>query len=163
MFGHWGGGQQQLHRRLVDRLRIQPALHPVQPQLVQCIALLNLLDALGHDFQPEGARQATDRRDDRMILRLVGQPGDEAAIDLEGIDREPAQVRQSRIAGAEVVDGQADAQSLQAFHRVQRDPGIAQQRGLGDLQAQLLRRQSGFGQRGGDFVDRIFRQRRVAP
>ena len=92
MSSHRRGGQQHLHGYLVDRTRIQPALHPVQPQLMQGIALLDVLDALGHDFQPEGARQATDRGDDRMILGLVGQPGDEAAIDLEGIDRELPQI-----------------------------------------------------------------------
>ena len=52
-----------------------------------------------------------DRVDERRLVRSVGHAGDERAVDLEDVDRELAQVAQRRVAGAEVVDREPDAEA----------------------------------------------------
>ena len=64
---------------------------------------------------------------------LLGQPADERAIDLQDVDREPVQVRERRIAHAEVVDREAHAERLQFAEALQVDLGVLHDRALGQL------------------------------
>ena len=57
--------------------------------------------------------------DDRLVLAVAAEAGDERAVDLEHLDREPAQVRQRRVPRAEVVDREVDAE------RADRVEGVA--------------------------------------
>ncbi len=85
-----------------------------------------------------------DRADDRRIALLRRQAADEGAVDLQPPDREALQVRQARVAGAEVVDREPHAergQRLQAQHRVLR---ILDQDRFGEFELEQPRRQSGF-------------------
>src|SRR5207344_165903 len=76
------------------------------PQLRE---LLRRLDALGHRLEPERAAQADDGAHDRGISTVRGQARDERAVDLEHVDREALEIAQARVARAEVVDGEPDA------------------------------------------------------
>src|SRR5262249_39677967 len=68
----------------------------------------------------------------------------ERTIDLDGVDGKRAQVAQRRIAGAEVVERDADADVAKlpqnGFCRI----GVVQQRGLGDLELEAMRQNAGI-------------------
>jgi len=56
-----------------------------------------------------------DRPHDRAVLHVVADALHERAVDLEGIDREPLEVAERGIAGAEVVDGELDPEGLEGL------------------------------------------------
>src|SRR3546814_12795924 len=63
-----------------------------------------MLDALGHNEQPERAGEVDDRaHDDAVAVAAVDGAG-EAAVDLQIIDRQPREQRQAGITGAAIVD-----------------------------------------------------------
>src|SRR5207302_4393826 len=95
--------------------------------------LLFSFHALGDHLQMQAVRQRHDRFHDRGIVGPRYQLGDEAAIDLQLVDRKAAPVTHARVAGAEVVDRHYHphaAELLQDGHGLFR---IAHQRALGDL------------------------------
>ena len=47
------------------------------------------------------------------VTATAAETGDEAAVDLHPVDRQPLQSAEARIAGSEVVDGDGDAKALQ--------------------------------------------------
>ena len=49
-------------------------------------ALLFGLHPLGHYVDPQGAGHTDDRGGDRLVVGVIGDPIDEAAIDLETVD-----------------------------------------------------------------------------
>ena len=57
--------------------------------------------------------EAYDGLDDRRVFRLEAEPGNERAVDLDRLDRETFEVRQRRLAGAEVVNRQMQAEAAQ--------------------------------------------------
>ena len=69
--------------------------------------MARVLDALGDHGHAEAAAELDDAAHDRQVPR-VGQPLHERAVDLDLAHRQPAQVRQAGVAGAEVVERQAD-------------------------------------------------------
>src|SRR4029079_3884424 len=82
------------------------ALGPVAPEPAELVELAAGLDPRGHHAQAEGAAQADDGRDDRGVLGVLAQPVDERPVDLQHVDREPLEVAQGGVTGAEVVDGE---------------------------------------------------------
>ena len=73
------------------------------------------------------------------------EAGDEAAVDLDRLDREALEVGQRRVAGAEVVDGEVQAEAAQVAQRDRRRLDVGQQGGLGDLQPQRVGGDAGLG------------------
>ena len=86
------------------------------------------------DFEPEPAREADDRLGDRGVLRVRLEIGDEGNVDLERVDREVLQVRQRRIAGAEVVDGDGETLVAELVQHLADRVEVVQQAGLGHLE-----------------------------
>ncbi|MCY1563333.1 hypothetical protein D9M68_1008880 [compost metagenome] len=66
--------------------------------------------------------------------------------------RQALEALQRRVAGAEVVDGQAYAQFPQASEQGLGGVRVLHHRAFGDFQLQVLGRQSGGGQDAGHFV-----------
>jgi hypothetical protein len=86
------------------------------------------------------------------IRAAAGVAGDVlhvGTVDLDDVGREPVQVAQRGVAGAEVVDRDAYAGGPQLPQRADH-LGLVGQRVLGDLEHHLLRPQAGRGQRRGD-------------
>src|SRR4249919_2883657 len=82
--------------------------------------LLFCLDALrDHSFVEAGA-ETGDRADDRLRVALFPKPANKRLIDLDLLEREFAQVVERRIAGAEVVERNTDAEILELLHCRQR-------------------------------------------
>ena len=75
---------------------------------------------------------------------------DKRLIDFDFIEREGTQVTQRRIAGAEVIQRNTDAQRLEILQNMDIDQGVIQQHGFGDLHFQPVRGQAGLLQRGLD-------------
>src|SRR5436305_4029194 len=82
----------------------EPALEPAQQ-----VRLLGALDAFGDDVEAERRGEPQDRVDERRISRPGADPVDERLRDLQLVEREIAQVAEGRVAGAEIVERQADA------------------------------------------------------
>ena len=123
--------------------REQEALREVAAELAQRGQLRLGLDALGHRDEAEGVRQADDVRRDRGIARIVLGALHERAVDLDHVDREAPQLPERREAGAEVVDGDADAvgvQRLQLGARALAGRAALHDRRLGHLEPEPSRR-----------------------
>ena len=82
-------------------------------QLEQLLELIGTLDALRHRAQVEDARELDDGGRERGFLSPVRDAVDERLVDLQDVDREAADVVQRRVAGAEVVDRELDAELLE--------------------------------------------------
>ena len=91
-----------------------------------------------------------DGLDDGGVLRVDAEPADERSVDLDRLDREPLQVGQRRVPGAEVVDGEVQAEVAQLAQRDRGGLDIAHQRRLGDLQPQRVGGEPALGQGLGD-------------
>ena len=68
-------------------------------------------------------------------MRLVKRP-----VDLQDVDGELAQIRQRRVTGAEVVDGQTHPGALELHQAVADGGALVEQDALGDLQGERRRR-----------------------
>ena len=126
------------------RPAVEEALPAVAPQGAELDRLFSQLDALGHRVRPQGAGEVDDRRDQGRCRRAPVKLVDEAPVDLDGVDRERSEVAERRVPGAEVVDGELHADGLQLGEDAGRPVDVESQHGLGDLEHQTRRRQSGF-------------------
>lgn len=109
--------------------------------LAQERQLAVVLDAFGHALQLQVARDHQDGLHQHAPARSAIQIGDEAAVDLQTIQRQALEVGQRRVAGTKIVDGEAHALCLELLHVADGMPaasvtlGITQrlQRRLGTL------------------------------
>ena len=131
-----------------DRAAEQEALAEAAAERAQGVGLLGLLDALGDQHQAQRLAHGHDRLQQRAVLARVAGEG---AVDLQDVHREPAQVAQRRVAGAEVVDREPDAEPAQGLQAL--GLGVADQRGLGDLEDQPGGVEAAVAQRERDLVD----------
>ena len=101
--------------RSLDPARGGPGGNPgrAATQLDQPPLLIGVLDALGDHVHAQARPEVDDRADDRRLAAVADDLRDEGAVDLQHVHREPGQVPERRVAGAEVVDGEADPQLLQ--------------------------------------------------
>ena len=79
-----------------------------------------------------------------MRLGAVGRRdvADERLVDLDLVEREAAQIAQRRIAGAEIVHRDADAEVAQRVQGRERRAAVGEQHRFGDLEFEPLRRAS---------------------
>ena len=69
---------------------------------------------------------------------LASNSDHEGAVDLEPVEREFLQIAEARIAGAEIVEHDADAERLDLQERVERALFVVQQDVLGDFEFEQL-------------------------
>src|SRR5690606_31812367 len=84
-----------------------------------------------------------------------------AAVDLELVEGDVPQLHQGRVAGAEVVDGQADVLEPEAGEDIQGGDAVAHQPALGDFQHQPRQGHRVAGGGGGDEVGKLQRRQVV--
>ena len=89
--------------------------------------------------------EVDDRGDDGVGGGSTPTPATKDAVDLDHVDREAAQVAERRVAGAEVVDGEAHAERLQVEQRLDRRLDVVHQHALGDLEDRAARVEAGLG------------------
>ena len=111
--------------------------------------------ALGDDLEAQVPAEVDDRPHDRHVLALAAEAGDEAAVDLDLVDRQALQVGQRRVARAEVVHGQPDAERAQLVQQRDRPRRVGHDRALGHLEGEPRRRDAVPAQQAGHLVDQI--------
>ena len=104
-----GRCQERAGRGGVEGAAEVEALREVAAAGVQRLVLGGALDALGDGHQPERVRDLHDRAHEQRA-RAAEDVAHERAVDLEQVDRELLEVGERRVAGAEVVDGEPDAE-----------------------------------------------------
>src|SRR5207302_8168632 len=102
------------------------------------------LDTLGCATQAERMRQRDDRLRDRFVVLVLLETMDEALVDLDAMDRQSREIRQARIPGAEIVDGDRHAHLPQLGQRRERLLGMRDDDAFGDLEIEEMRRQAAF-------------------
>src|SRR5471030_508165 len=78
--------------------------------------LAGRFNAFGQHRHLQRLAEGDDDAHDGRAVALVESVPDEGVVDLELIQRQPVQIRQRRIAGAEIVEREADADLLEALH-----------------------------------------------
>jgi hypothetical protein len=111
----------------------------IAAQVDQHLGLLGCLDAFGDDGAAEGLRQADDPFDDRHVLLVVEHVVHERAVDLEQVQRQALQVGEGRVAGAEVVERELDAERAALLHQLAGVVDVGQRCGFEHLDDQALR------------------------
>src|SRR5262245_35864287 len=109
-----------------DGGREQEPLVFVASVAVEELHLAGLLDALGHHPEAELAGHGDGGARDRGVLGGARDPAHEGLVDLEDVDRELLEVGHRGVAGAEVVDGEAHAESTDGAELAE-DLGVAAQ------------------------------------
>ena len=97
--------------------------------------------------------QIDDGLDHRLVVGMLADIGDEAAVDLQFVDGEAFQIVQGRIAGAEIVDGNNHAHPPDMAQHFQGLFHVLHGDAFGDFQLKLGRRHSGLIQDGGNNLD----------
>ena len=98
-------------------LREEEALSHLAAELQEPLQLIGSLDAFGHRPEVQDVRELDHGLGERRCLATVVHAVDEGLVHLEDVDREPPQVAQRRVPGAEVVEGQLDAEPLERVSR----------------------------------------------
>src|ERR1700757_2231260 len=93
------------------------------------------LNAFSDQLQAEGLSEPDDGANDGQVAGVGAQVADEAGVDLEHVDWEGLQVRQHRIAGAEVVDRDLDSDFLELREGSASGLDVVHHGPLGDLEA----------------------------
>src|SRR5204863_1166415 len=75
---------------------------------------VGVLDAFGGDLVAEAVRHADGGLDDHRVGPVAFEGGDEAAVELDFVDGELLEAGQAGVPGDGVVQGQGDAQLVQA-------------------------------------------------
>ena len=91
-------------RVLIHRLGDGIALDDVAADHAQDIRLVVLFDPLGDRFAAQAVDQADHRLRDQPSLAARGDMFDQAAVELDAVDRQLAKARQAGMAGAVIVN-----------------------------------------------------------
>ena len=109
---------------------------------VHAVELLARFHALDRDAEVERARDRNDAGDERAVFGAGGEVVHERAVDFQFVDRQPAQVTEARIAGAEVVDHeQRPGAAPQPLERGERGLVALHQLPFGDLELERATRE----------------------
>jgi hypothetical protein len=121
------------------RPRQQISLQGVAPARAQERALRLGFHPFGHGRQSQLVRQHHDRLHDRRTVRIGFHVLDESAVDFQRRQRQPLEVSQRRVAGAEIVEREFQPQRAQGAHALGGDRQVFGEHALGDLQLQARR------------------------
>ncbi|MDT4821239.1 hypothetical protein FQZ97_544090 [compost metagenome] len=123
-----------------QRRRVVIALHLVAAGCAQEAQLPNILHPLGDDPDAEVVADGDHRAHQGGAIGFGDHIVDEAAVDLQLAEGEALEVADRRIAGTEIVDGEADALCLERAHFHQGVVGIGHQDVFGQLDLDPVRR-----------------------
>src|SRR3954451_9895354 len=107
--GYRSGNEAREHPR-GDGAGKQEALRFIALIGAQGARLLSSLDALGYDLQTQVVAEGDDGSDDGCIVGLGRHVLDKRAVDLQAVHGEALEIRQARVAGAEIIHGNLHAQ-----------------------------------------------------
>src|SRR4029079_16422694 len=131
-------------------------LHLVARAFAQERLLLGRLDAFGDDRQAQGLTHRDDRLGNRAIFRVARDLADEGAVDLQRVDREALQMRERRVARAEIVDREPDTERLDRAQNLHGALGVVHDHAFRDLDLEQRRIHSGLAQNAVDLAREPF-------
>ena len=94
---------------LFHRPADQETLNAVTPHGTQNFQMLRGLHPFRHHTHVEAVRHFNNGAGDGGVVRVLGQIGNEGAVDLQRVHREAFEVAERGIAGAEIIQRQADS------------------------------------------------------
>src|SRR5438132_1263359 len=98
-------------------------------QVAQGRHLVESFDALGDDVELEASPERDDRSSEARVRLVIGH--EKRPVHLEDVDRQAAEVGERRVAGAEVVHRQANAESLEVVQLLDREIHVSHHQALG--------------------------------
>ncbi len=101
-------------------------------------------------------REVDDRDHDLAAVRIVGDRADERLVDLQLVDRIALQVDEARVARAEIIDDERDAEVFQLAQRLHCGLAMLHRGRLGHFELEPGRRQAGVLQRTRDDVHELW-------
>src|SRR6476659_1218486 len=104
--------------------------------------LCRLFDSFGGSLDTERIRKLGNRMDDRGRTVAGQQVLDEAAVDLQLVERETLQITERGIARPEIVERNADAERAEGVKQLQRRLAAFEEDGFGDLDLEPIGRDS---------------------
>ena len=128
------------HRRYWPRHQV--ALYLVASFLAQAIELFLRLDPLGHHRGAEHCGHLQDRS--QHVPGALFAKLNEAAVDLDRVERKARQIAERGIAGAEIVQRNAYAHRAQGIQRPDGSAIVVDQHALGDFQFEPTRIEAAF-------------------
>src|SRR3954470_5446223 len=150
---HGAAGEHRREALLLERLRKMEALAGAHTHADERPCLLGVLDPLGDDVQVQALSELHDAADE--VHARGGGPRvlDERPVDLEHVDREALEVAERRVAGAEVVHRQPDAERAQPLKARPRPLALVGEDALGDLEDEAVGGDAGHRERVPDLLD----------
>src|SRR5258708_6862857 len=145
--------QKFFHRRGRERPEGVIALAVVATQFLEQRMLLGGLNALGDHPQAEASRQGDGRIDDSHVVAAVAYAANERSVQFQRVHGKALEIVESRIAGAEVVDGETDAQGAQRLEHGLGVGVLADHDALGDFQLEARGHDRRLGEHPGDELD----------
>ena len=115
--------------------------------------LLLGLDPFCRRTDVEAAREVEHRLDDGHRLFVFVNFAHEGLIDLQSVERERAQVGQGRIAGAEIVERDADAAAFETMQYFAHRGVFDQRNGFRDFEFEPFGRQTAVGKHTFNFLN----------
>ena len=107
-----------------------------QPSAASVVASSTVSMPFGGRRHAERIGEAEHGADDRDAVGIDHHPGDEAAVDLEHVDRQALEIGEAGIAGAEIVHRDGRVERLQRFEHARRARRVLDDRAFGQLQRQ---------------------------
>lgn len=135
-----------------------PALCVRTAKSGQFLADFRSFDALRRDRDVKRPAQGSDGFDDGRTLLVVTERVDEAAVDLDPVERERLKLAQRRIARAEIVERDRDPAVPETLDDRQRLLTVLHERGFGDFDFKPAGRKAGLRQK----LDDALREPRIA-
>src|SRR5918999_6024496 len=127
--------------------REEEALPERTAQLTEPLALVLTLDAFGHRGHAERFADADDRVREGGFGGRFGHGVNEWFGDLQDVDRAAGEVSERRVTGAEVVDGEENAEALQLPQAIRHRGRVLHEDALCDLECEGVRGQSRLTER----------------
>src|SRR5262250_2194971 len=117
--------------------------------------LVGGLDIFRRHLHAETAAKADNGMHDGCSIGGLLDRAHETRIDLELVEWKAPQIKQARIAGAEIVERKAHADAFEPQHRQFRALEIAEQGGFGELKFEPVGLEAGLAENAFDRVDEI--------
>src|SRR5918996_5545440 len=156
-------GGRRRHRRIEQPADVRGREWPAEIVALDFVAAFRLekrelpgrLHALGAGPHAERAPEPEHRAHDRVGFALGLETTDERLVDLDRVEREFLQVAEARVAGAEIVHGDAHAEVAKPSEGGEHARGIGQKNAFGDLELEPRRVEAGVLECAADELDQI--------
>ena len=153
--GAYALAQRELEIRGLNGLVEEEALTQLAAEILQAVQLLLQLDPFGDRLQLQRFAQRDHRARERRLRVASAHIVDERLVDLEDVDREALQVSERRVAGAEIVDRETNAERLERVQPLENRRALLHEHTLGDLEHEMARIEPAVAERAPHIVHHV--------